>query len=112
MSAQLLKVICRPVSQVLSNLFNESFSQGIFPDHIKLALVTPAYKGKSKLEVCNYRPISILPILSKVVKKIMLNRLTEFLGKSRIIYEHQFGFQKINQPLLQFWTSTQELLIP
>ena len=56
MSAKFLKVICRPVSQVLSNLFNESFSRGIFPDHIKLSLITPVYKGKSKLEVCNYTP--------------------------------------------------------
>ena len=43
---------------------------------MKLALVTPVYKGKSKLEVCNYRPVSILPTLSKVLEKLMVNRLT------------------------------------
>ena len=94
MSTKFLNVICRPVSQVLSNLFNESFSQGIFPDHMKLALVTPVYKGKYKLEVSIYRPIFIPPILSKVLEKLLLNRLTGFLEKSKIIYEHQFGFQK------------------
>ena len=61
---------------------------------MKLALVTPVYKGKSELEVCNYRPVSILPISSKVLYKTMLKRLTGFLEKSKIIYEHQFGFQK------------------
>ena len=68
MSTKFLKVICKPVSEVLSNLFNQSLSQGIFPDHMKLALVTPVYKGKSKLEVCNYRPVSIMPIFSKVLE--------------------------------------------
>ena len=94
MSTKFLKVICRPISQVLSNLFKESFSQGTFPDHMKVDLVTPVYKGKPKLEVCNYRPISILPILNKVLEKLMLSRLTGFLEKSKIIYEHQFRFQK------------------
>ena len=61
---------------------------------MKLALVTPVYKGKSELEVCNYIPVSILPISSKVLDKTMLKRLTGFLEKSKIIYEHQFGFQK------------------
>ena len=61
---------------------------------MKVAVVTPVYKGKSKLEICNHRPMSILPITSKVLKKFMLNRLTGFLEKSKIIYEHQFGFQK------------------
>ena len=93
MSTKFLKEICRPVSDILRNLFNESFSQGIFPDHMKLALVAPVYKGKSKLEVCNYRPISILSIFRKVLEKLMLNRLTGFPKKSKIIYEHQFGFQ-------------------
>ena len=95
MSTKFLKVKCRPVLEILSNLSNESFSQGIFPDHVKLGLVTPVYKGKFKLEVCNYGPISILPIFSKVLEKLMLNRLTGFRKKkSKIIYEHRFGFQK------------------
>ena len=67
MSAKLLNVICKHVSQVLTNLFNESFPRGIFPDRMKLALITPIYKRKSKPEVCNYRPISIFLILSKVL---------------------------------------------
>ena len=53
MSTKFLKVICRPASLVLSNLFNESFSQGIFPDYMELALVTQVYKAKSELEVFN-----------------------------------------------------------
>ena len=54
-------------------------------------MVTPI--GKSKLEVSNYRPVSVLPILSTVLEKLMFNRLVNF-EKSEIIYEHQYGFQK------------------
>ena len=91
---------------ITSNLLNENFSQGIFPDHMKLALVTPLYKEKSKLQVCNHRPISILPILSKDLENLMLSRLTGFLEITSL------DFKKINQQLLQFLISTQKLLIP
>ena len=50
-------------------VFNKSITQGIFPDVMKLADVIPLYKGKEKDEVINYRPISLLMILSKILKK-------------------------------------------
>ena len=87
-----LKDISETISQALCELFNKSFSKGLFPDHMKLAMVTS--KGKSKLEVSNYRPVSVLPILSKALEKLMFNRLVNFLEKSEIIYEHQYGFQE------------------
>ena len=93
------------ITQVLSNLFDESFSHDISPEHMKLAIVMPVYNIK---ESSNNRFVtigqSILPILSKVLEKLILNRLTEFLGKSKITYKHQFGFQKNKfprQPCLQ-----------
>ena len=55
---------------------------------MKLAMITPIFKGGFKLDV------SILPTISKVLEKLMLTRLTKYLDKSKIIYEHQFGFQK------------------
>ena len=61
---------------------------------MKSSMVTPIYKGKSKLQVSNYRPVSVLPILSKVLEKLMFNRLVNFLEKREIIYENQYDFQK------------------
>ena len=55
---------------------------------MKLAMITPIFKGGFKLDV------SILPTISKVLEKLILTRLTKYLDKSKIIYEHQFGFQK------------------
>ena len=83
MTPKFLKDISGTISQALCELFNKSFSKGVFPDHMKLAMVTPIYKGKSKLEVSNYRPVSVLPILSKVLEKINFNRLVNFLEKNK-----------------------------
>ena len=68
MSVDVLKILSPHISQILSEIFNASLSTGIFPDHMKLAMICPVHKGGSKL---NYRPVSILPILSKVFEKIV-----------------------------------------
>ena len=74
-------------------MYNERFSQGIFPDHMKHAMVTLVHKGGSRLDMTNYRPKSVLPICSKILEKLMLTRLLDFLDKNNI-YKQQFGFQK------------------
>lgn len=61
---------------------------------MKVAIVNFIYKGKSKLEVTIDKTVSVLPILSKVMKKLMFDRLVTILEKSEIIYEPQYGFQK------------------
>ena len=68
MSVNVLKILSPHISQILSEIFNASLSTGIFPDHMKLAMICPVHKGGSKL---NYRPVSIPPILSKVFEKIV-----------------------------------------
>ena len=62
---------------------NSSFSLGAFPEKLKFAKVTPIHKGKSKLELGNYRPISILPIFSKILEKLMNIRMVKFLNKKK-----------------------------
>ena len=95
-SVKFVKIINTTISNHLADLFNLSFTTGRFPDALKKALVTPVFKGGSKLEVSNYRPVSILPIFSKVIGKLMQSRLVSFLDENGIIYKHQFGFQKNN----------------
>ena len=65
-------------------------------DHLKILfdLITLIHKSKSNLERGNYRPISILPIFSKILEKLMKSRLVSFLGINDIIYKHQYGFQE------------------
>ena len=67
---------------------------------MKLAMITPIFKGGSKLDVSIYRPVSVLPTISKVLEKPMLTRLPKYLDKSKIIYKHQFRFQKTRSTIL------------
>ena len=93
-SVNFVKILANDISPSLCHIFNESFFTGIFPDLLKFAMITPTYKGGSRLETSTYRPVSVLPIFSKILEKLMQRRLTKFLDENKIIYEHQFGFQK------------------
>ena len=81
MSAKLLKLMTSEITESLCTIFNESFLKGIFPDYMKLAMILPFYKGGSELEVSNYRPVSVLPIISKLLEKLMLSCPVNFLDK-------------------------------
>ena len=63
---KLVKLARHTISLPFSLIANSSFQNGIFPGKLKIAKVTPIHKGKSKLELTSYRPISILPIFSKL----------------------------------------------
>ena len=93
-SVKLIKIALPKIANILSYIFNNSFSQGKFPDKLKYASITPIHKEGSKLLLSNYRPISILPLFSKILEKIMQVRLVSYLNKYNIIYEHQYGFQE------------------
>ena len=94
-------LICFP----LSRLINLSFSTGIFPDRLKNAKIVPIHKTGSIFEINNYRPISILPMYSKLFEKCMSNRLVTFIDEFKIICTNQYGFQKgktTTQAILNF----------
>ena len=61
---------------------------------MKLAKVTPIYKNDAHDEFSNYRPISLLPNLPKILEKLMFNRLTDFVNRHEILYEQQYGFRQ------------------
>ena len=81
--------ICKP----LSIIFNLSFSTGQYPDLLKIAKTIPIHKKDSRLLVSNYRPISLLSNINKILEKLMFNRVYEFLEKFKCIYKLQFGFR-------------------
>ena len=78
----------------LLHIFNLSLQTGIFPDKLKIARVTPLFKGGENYELGNYRPISVLPCFSKILEKIMYNRLYKYLTDNSMLYKKQFGFQE------------------
>ena len=89
----LLKQLSSSSSYPLMIIFNQSMSTGTFPDLMKLSEVILLYKGKEKDMVVNYRPISLLVTISKVLEKIMYHQVYNYLDKNDILYDSQYGFR-------------------
>ena len=83
-------VLARPISQ----LCNLSIKLNSFPRSCKIAKVKPLFKKGSKTNPQNYRPILLLPLLSKIIERIVHDQTEEFLSKSKLLYRFQSGFRK------------------
>ena len=90
----LIKRIINEINVPLAHIFNLSLSKGVFPEKLKTAKVVPIFKSGRKDLCDNYRPISLLSTLSKILEKIVSIQLTNHLDTSKLIYKHQYGFQK------------------
>ena len=91
---KILHLLKNDISHIFADLFNKLFSTGVFPSALKIAKILPIHKKGSKLECNNYRPISILSNLDKMLEKLMHKRIYSFLETNNIIYNLQFGFRK------------------
>jgi hypothetical protein len=89
-----LKNLTLQLIKPLAHVINLSFKSGIVPDQMKIAKVVPIFKGGDPLLMDNYRPILLLSNFSKILEKVMCNRLTKFLESNKLISKHQFGFRK------------------
>ena len=89
----ILHILKKDISYPLSIIFNLSLSTGVHPDLLKIAKTIPTYKKGSKLITGNYRPISLLSNLNKILEKLMFNRVYKFLEDKKCIYNLQFGFR-------------------
>ena len=77
----------------VAHLINMSLEQGAVPEVMKIAKVIPIYKAKCKESFSNYRPISLLSNISKILEKVVHKRLYSYLVKHDILYANQFGFR-------------------
>ena len=91
---QVLKYISNIVSPILSELINKAVTEGVFPQSLKVARVIPLYKGGDATNVKNYRPISILPLFSKLFEKVIYNQLYQYLENKNILFKSQYGFMR------------------
>ena len=91
---RVLFLLKNEISKQLADLFNLSFMTGVFPSVLKTAKVVPVFKKDSKLNYSNYRPISLLSNIEKILEKLMYKRLYAFLDYNNIIYDLQFGFRQ------------------
>ena len=90
----ILKLCKTYLSQPLAALINNCISSGIFPDKLKLAGIIPLHKGGCKEDPNNYRPISLLPTLSKLIERHIANQMTEYFQTTNILNERQSGFRQ------------------
>ena len=88
----LLKELKYELAIPLTFLFNRSLLEGIFPEIIKLAEVIPLHKSNEWYLTTNYRPISLLLTISKLLEKLMYARLYNFMNDTNQIFKSQYGF--------------------
>lgn len=92
-SNRTLKSIALYVVDILKHLFNCSIIEGVFPEDLKCAIVIPLYKKGNSKDKNNYRPISLLPSISKVFEKAVKCRILAYLEKVKYFSSVQFGFR-------------------
>ena len=90
----ILKYTIDSIIKPLTYLMNLSLLSGIFPQKMKIAKVIPIFKSQEKSQFSNYRPISLLPIFSKILEKLVHNRLYDFCNKFYLKTPSQYGFRK------------------
>jgi exonuclease III len=94
-TGKILKELPKKGLQAITQIYNAIFRLEYFPRHWKIGqIIMIAKPGKNPTEVTSYRPISLLPILSKILEKIILKRLTPILTANKVIPAHQFGFRQ------------------
>ena len=90
-----IEVIQRSIQNPVKHLrWNSSIDKEIFPDSWKVARVCPAPKINNPIKEKDFRPISILPVLSKVNEKVILDQLNDYIEKSSVYKSTQSGFRK------------------
>ena len=94
LSPKILKLSADIIAPTLLKVINISFEDGHFPDSLKIAKLNPIHKGGPKHDPSNYRPISILPVLSKVIEKHIAKHLFAFLNKYNVLHTFQSDFRK------------------
>jgi hypothetical protein len=91
-STKMVKFVGNEIATPLAHIFNLSLSSGNFPKKLKLCRVIPLFKAGNALECDNYRPISLLSSISKILEKIVAQKLIHHLLSNDLLYSHQYGF--------------------
>ncbi|CAB4023335.1 Hypothetical predicted protein [Paramuricea clavata] len=92
-SAKILQVAAPVIAPSLTEIFNMSIDSDQFPSDWKAARVIPLFKKGQRSMLNNYRPISILPVVSKLMERIMYDQMYEYLNQNNLFSKHQFGFR-------------------
>ena len=93
---KLVKIAAPYITKSLTAIFNRSISTGIFPCDWKVAKVTPIHKDGDKSDMDNYRPISVISIIAKIMEKLVHSQLYSYLERFDILTSSQHGFRPLH----------------
>ena len=96
LSMKLIKLISPSIAMPLKIVINQSLNTGIFPNNLKIAKVIPLFKKDDPMMFDNYRPISLLPCISKIFEKTVHIQLYDYFTKNKLFYISQHGFRKLH----------------
>lgn len=108
-----IKLVARELSGVLASLVNKIFKSGVFPTKLKQGKIVPVFKKGERYLLSNYRPITILPFFSKLIEKLIVDRLMSYLNKFEMLTSKQFGFRpnySTEQALITFTDAIKSLI--
>ena len=88
----MMKNIKESIKTPLTHICNKSFISGLFLFEMKIANVVPILKSGDDMVFSNYRPVSDLPVFSKLLERLMYNRLICFINDNKLLYDYQVGF--------------------
>jgi len=93
-AVKLLKTVKDDLVDCLTFIINQTIISGIFPQKLKIAKIVPVFKNGSRDEIGNYRPISVLPSVSKVFEKVMANQLYDYFEINKLLPHCQYAYRK------------------
>ena len=93
-SNKLLKSIKCSVSKSLTIIINQMITTGIFPDDFRVSRVTPIFKKGDCTLMSNYRPVSLLPTISKIFERVIHDQMYEYFNEFNLLAEQQYSFRK------------------
>ena len=109
-SPRVLKQLSDFIAPTVINLYNKCYDEGYYPDDLKTAKVLPLFKNIGHItNLINYRPISMLPIFSKLFEKLIHQKLWKYLEENKIINENQFGFRSYHSTTHALISATEKL---
>ena len=97
-AAKVVKATYPHFIEPLTHIMNLSITQDIFPKVLKLAKVIPLFKTGDPMIISNYRPVSVLPLFSKILENLRYTRFISFINKYKLLYSYQFGFRRGHSP--------------
>ena len=106
-----LKYISSEIITILTRIINQSLCTGIFPNSLKIAKISPIFKKGDPHITDNYRPISLLPVISKVIEKVVFLQVYNYFVENKLLYDSQYGFRKLHSTEYAALEFTDQIII-